>query len=1101
MHTRMFIVAAALFAVLNVSHSAPLREQQFQLSIESGSLASVLKQFSRQTGLHIGAEITVNNSRVHTFGPFVGHATADDAMKELLRSSGLWYAWRADDTIRLFHATAQRTNWSSGAVTAKEASESIQGLAGVHYETGICSDYSVGPFSSDEPMTAEAFWVELIKEHCPVIPKRSSEIEPGSVDRLTVAGTAEHSFDLPELPRILLLRRIGEQTAVDVDYLSTDDQEEQALVGPLSGSMSLNQALKLATRDSVLRIRWVGDDTVSVEPAYTVAVYADMKKCRCSFGLPEMKLLETEDIEVEESRLPPISEFSQAPVKVLDRAFIEASGASTIPELLSYLTQQSFNHSRTFRANAAQYFEGRGFGAQYPLVLIDGHRAYGSAGDAINNAFDLNMIPLSAVERLDVALDQPSLRYGTDAIGGTVNIVLRRAFERNAAAVSLASAQGGADRNRATLLADHQWQWQNTKAGFVFDHLAQDHLLGSERGRWRSQDYRRYGGQDLRLHYGVPPTVSLINDADSFPGFDARSAVLGPGGLTLRPDDGTTWGSPQAYAAIEPKQERTSLYGFVQTRLGAVDLRFGMLLGDQKASLQLFPESVEDLQWGKDHPQNPFDFDVNVSTLLTGLPPRMQEATSTLQRYSIDLKGFVGRWEYSAFFATHDDKSRVWITNQVDHEILAQSLNPDDSTIPLNVLTDRPGEGHLPARLLLPHQVAPYKSEAMEFGGNLSGSLFARRAINVEADVGVARRLEAARFDPSVARSERDVTSIFSRLRVPIVGTSGPMSLRDWEINAGARRDFYQDVPDVTTWQGSVALRPRSGVKFHAAYTTLYRPPSLYELHQPSFEFPFVTVDPRSNESVAVTLVSGGNSSLHPTEGEAIDVGLTYQPNPAWNASLKYWDTRMSDRISPVLFSDLINAPSDVGDLITRDPVTGQLLSLNTSQANFGAAKARGFDGSVEYEFKAGRTRITPGIDLTHTMSFQYRDLPEANSRVLNRAGIASLYGTIPSWRAVGSLTFERGRLSAALFARYYTPYRDDSIVEGAVVNREISAKPLWDFRITADIGDRFTVSLGANNVLDEQPPYAPIGDVDGFDSSQGDLIGREVFLDITGSF
>src|SRR5687767_11647116 len=197
MHTRMFIVTAALFAVLNVSHSAPLREQQFQLSIEGGPLSSVLKQLSRQTGLHIGAEITVNNSRAHTFGPFVGHATADDAMKELLRGTGLWYAWRANDTIRLFHATAQRTNWSSGAVTAKEASESIQGLAGVHYETGMCSNFSVGPFSSDEPMTAEAFWVELIKQHCPVIPKRSSEIEPGSIDRLTAAGAAEHSFALP----------------------------------------------------------------------------------------------------------------------------------------------------------------------------------------------------------------------------------------------------------------------------------------------------------------------------------------------------------------------------------------------------------------------------------------------------------------------------------------------------------------------------------------------------------------------------------------------------------------------------------------------------------------------------------------------------------------------------------------------------------------------------------------------------------------------------------------------------------------------------------------------------------------------------------------
>ena len=41
----------------------------------------------------------------------------------------------------------------------------------------------------------------------------------------------------------------------------------------------------------------------------------------------------------------------------------------------------------------------------------------------------------------------------------------------------------------------------------------------------------------------------------------------------------------------------------------------------------------------------------------------------------------------------------------------------------------------------------------------------------------------------------------------------------------------------------------------------------------------------------------------------------------------------------------------------------------------------------------------------------------------------------------------------------------------------------------------------GANNVLDDQPPFAPIGGAEGFDSSQGDLIGREAFFDITGAF
>jgi hypothetical protein len=101
MRARMFAISAAFITAINVSHSASLREQQFPLSIEQGPLASILAQLAEQTGLHIGTEIAVDHSRVQTFGPFVGYTTADKAMKELLGGTDLWYAWRAEDTIRL----------------------------------------------------------------------------------------------------------------------------------------------------------------------------------------------------------------------------------------------------------------------------------------------------------------------------------------------------------------------------------------------------------------------------------------------------------------------------------------------------------------------------------------------------------------------------------------------------------------------------------------------------------------------------------------------------------------------------------------------------------------------------------------------------------------------------------------------------------------------------------------------------------------------------------------------------------------------------------------------------------------------------------------
>jgi iron complex outermembrane receptor protein len=1099
----MFIIAAVFFAAIHVSHGAPLREQQFQFSIGRGTLSAVLEQFAQQTNLHVGAEITASQSHTQSFGPFSGYATADDAMRELLRDTDLWYAWRSD-TLRVFLVSAQRTSWSSGVVTAREASDSIHGLAGIRFETGRCSNLFVGPFSSDEPISAEAFWVELIKRHCPVITKRSTEVEPGTVDRQTAAGQARHAFALPQSPRILALQAISQQAGVVIDYVSADAQEEQATVGPLSGSMSLNEALRRVTTGTLLRIRWIDDARVSIEPAYTESVYADMSRCPCNFGLPEIMPLETQNVEVIRPRLPPEPEFTQVPRVVLDRNFINAAGASTIPQLLNYFPQQPFSRQRAHRSNAAQYFEGRGFGAQYPLVLIDGHRAYGSAGDPMTNAFDLNMVPLSAVERIDIALDQPSLRFGTDAIGGTVNIVLKREFDEPAITVSMGSVEGGADRKGATVLADHQWQ--TTKAGFVIDYLERDALLGSKRDRWRNQDFRDEGGQDYRFHYGAPPTVSSIPDSagtPDLPGFAGTSAdmVIGPGGVTLGPV-GSSWLSPQAYAAIEPEQERSTLYGFAETILGGVELKFSVLFGHQLASLQLFPESVTNLRWSTQHPQNPFDTDVNVSALLTGLPPRTQEATSTLQRYSMDLKGFFGRWEYSAFLSRHEDKSRLWIANLVDQDILARSLAIDEGF--LNILSQRPGEGPVPEKLLIPRDVRTFKTDATQLGGQISGRLFSWRSIKAEVDAGIARTLESARFDSSVGRSERDVTSFFSRVRLPLIRGSGDSALREWELDLGLRRDFYNDVRDVTTWQSSLGWQPRRGIEFHAAYSTLFRPPSLYELYFPPTQHPFQIFDPQRNEVTAISWVRGGNASLHPTEGEAVDFGVSIHPSRHWRLSLNYWDTRMRNRVFPVAITDLIdrlNTQDDVQDRIVRDATTGRLLALDTRQANFGALKARGFDLSAQRTFETAVGRITPRIDFTHTVDFRYRNLPASTSPMADRAGIASLYGTIPTQRAVCSVMFERAGLSAAVFARHHNRYKDHSIVAGAATDRHVSAQTLYDLKITADIGEHVTLSFGANNVLDKQAPFALIGGSDGFDTTQGDLLGREAFFDITGSF
>src|SRR5262249_47547726 len=134
---------------------------------------------------------------------------------------------------------------------------------------------------------------------------------------------------------------------------------------------------------------------------------------------------------------------SDGSIVLLDREAIERSGVTTISDLLKYVPQQPFLLPDGGRSSGGQYAEFRGLGADTTLVLINGGRAFASAASFVVNAFDLNTIPLSAVERVELLFDSTSVRHGMDAIGGVLNIVLRDRVPRPSLQMHYGSAGGG----------------------------------------------------------------------------------------------------------------------------------------------------------------------------------------------------------------------------------------------------------------------------------------------------------------------------------------------------------------------------------------------------------------------------------------------------------------------------------------------------------------------------------------------------------------------------------------------------------------------------------------------------------------------------------
>ena len=111
------------------------------------------------------------------------------------------------------------------------------------------------------------------------------------------------------------------------------------------------------------------------------------------------------------------------PVTVIDRQDIDISGDISVADFLRNTTFNSFGSFRPQSGSSAQGFAEislRGLGSGRSLVLIDGRRVPYSP--ATGSGQDLNSIPLAAVERIEILSDGASAIYGSDAIGGVVNV-------------------------------------------------------------------------------------------------------------------------------------------------------------------------------------------------------------------------------------------------------------------------------------------------------------------------------------------------------------------------------------------------------------------------------------------------------------------------------------------------------------------------------------------------------------------------------------------------------------------------------------------------------------------------------------------------------
>lgn len=378
------------------------------------------------------------------------------------------------------------------------------------------------------------------------------------------------TFDIKAQPLDRALIEFSKQAGFQV---VSNSAEVGRLQSPaVAGAKTVGKALEELLAGSGLTFRVIGSDVIAVERGKKAAEAVQ----------------HFESVVVTGTNIRGIRNQT-APVLVMDRAYIESTGYATTTQLIESLPQNFAlaNQAVTISTFAESRLQGssinlRGLGEGTTLVLLNGRRI---ALSFLGGAVDISALPLSAVERVEVLTDGASAIYGSDAVGGVVNFVLRRDFSGVETRARAGWAPGGVDEQRLSQVFGHAWNTGNAVVSVEYykrdllpasarDFVPAGSLIGSLLPRDESASFMFSGRQALTGTLDAFADVLYshrrsYNEAGQFT-FNESSASRNPqlnatAGVTWRL--GRDWQLEAAATHASNKLEQKS----IGTRFGGAD--------------------------------------------------------------------------------------------------------------------------------------------------------------------------------------------------------------------------------------------------------------------------------------------------------------------------------------------------------------------------------------------------------------------------------------------------------------------------------------------------------------------------------------------------
>jgi iron complex outermembrane receptor protein len=834
-----------------------------------------------------------------------------------------------------------------------------------------------------------------------------------------------------------------------------------------------------------------------------------------------------EKIEVTGSNIKRVDAETASPITIITRDEIERSGKPSIAEVLRDIPQnggQSYNETFTNQfAPGASGIALRGLSQKSTLVLVNGRRmaSYGFAQNLFDTFVDLNSIPASAVERIEILRDGASAVYGSDAIAGVVNIILRKDYQGfEVGGTAGTSTEGGLNEYRANLGFGFGSIGKDRYNVLVaLDHYRRDELFLSERDFTKDQDFRNRDAGALRRSTvsaylalnGVPNALGRTPFANCAPANVVDASLLNP---VLSGRSCATNSAP--FTSVFPKTERSGLLargtleisptltGFAEaaystskskntdfpTQIGANNIVYNPANGGVRVLPGILPANNSSNPFGRPVSFIYAFFDVGITQTLV---------ESDSMRFLAGLRGAAGAWDWEAGAGAAKTKTESNDTNRINATVIEQGLANNT----YNFLN--PSAGPITARDLrvdirrtsdseLKFADVKASTELMQMAhgplGFATGLDFRRESIADIPDANVAAGRVLGRGFTGTTGS-RNATAAYAELSIPLYPNV--------EAQLAVRRDKYSDFGSASSPKVALKWSPSKTFLLRGSVSSGFRAPTLPEAAQTN-AVSFVTAnDPMFSRSFNFGSLSQSNPALQPEKSKNKSGGFVWEPEKDFSMGVDFYKLRLNnvvsrDLISFILSQAIVGNPEFV-DKVVRDPATNFIIYVIRKQRNLGFLETSGADIDLRKVFRTaenGKFTLSSSYNYVRT----YRTAITPGSVPFDNVD-SNGFGTIPRYKGNASLTWEKSDWVSSLTYRYIHSY--DQFAPFSQLR--VGAYYDLDGFVAYNGFKNLKITLSARNLLDKEPSWDASGGALGFDFTQYDIRGRYVTLGLRYTF